>query len=181
MGWCFFIFSLTPPLLLPSKLYSQQIDWESSLFVLQFCPKKRFFSLTHSSTLTKTSMYSCGTVTDSATKKKEGIEKPCCGFVQSFNQNPGSQLTCRPWRSPQSYWTCFSGLFFLLPAAFYITWQSFFFFSPFSVRSWSLQFERLTVPRLGSAGVYDQWTRTGLRSEQHGGVAATSRQVTGWW
>lgn len=52
--------------------------------------KEIFFSLTYSNTLTKTSMYSCGTVTDSATKKKEGIEKPCCGLVQSFNQNPGS-------------------------------------------------------------------------------------------
>lgn len=33
----------TSSLLLLSKLYSWQIDRESSLFVLEFCPKKRFF------------------------------------------------------------------------------------------------------------------------------------------
>lgn len=59
---------------------------------------------------------------------------------------------------PAKLLNSFLFIFFSLPGAFYITWQKFslFFSCPFSVQSQSLRFERHTVLRLGSAGVYDQ-------------------------
>lgn len=47
-------------------------------------------------------------------------------------------------------------VFFFTPAVFLYYLAKLLFLCPFSDQSWSLLFERLTVPRLGSAGVYDQ-------------------------
>lgn len=155
MGCWSFLVPPSPSFCNPfSKHHSQQIDLESSLFVLELGPIKISFSPDPSCyPPTETFMYSSGTVTDSKKKKREGIEKPCCGLVHCFNQKSWTLVDMQGVEVPAKLLNFFLFLLFIFFASGFLYYLAklLFLFSPcpFSIQSWSLWFERLTVPRLG--------------------------------